>query len=77
MLTTSLICAGILSVLFFLLSPGVLLTLPPNNSCNVFMQLHKNNDECATSYQAALVHSVVFFIVALLVIHMVCSMLNK
>lgn len=76
MLATSLICALVLSVFFFALSPGVLLTLPPNKNCDVVMQLHKGGG-CSTSYEAALVHSVVFFVVAFLVLYMGCSMLKK
>lgn len=43
-------------LLFFLLSPGVLVTLPPGSK-GVFMS-------CQTSIMAALVHSVVFVLVS-------------
>ena len=43
------------AILFFVLSPGVLLTLPPGSK-GVFMS-------CQTSVLAALVHAVVFVIV--------------
>ena len=43
-------------VLFFVLSPGVLLTLPPGPSGKVYMSRE-------TSLQAAAVHAVVFVVV--------------
>lgn len=62
--TQSLICSLIMGLLFFVLSPGILLTLPPSSGCSgVFMQLKDYKDECATSYAAAAVHAVVFALV--------------
>ena len=45
------------AVLFFVLSPGVLVTLPPGPSGKVYMSRE-------TSLQAAAVHAVVFVIVS-------------
>jgi hypothetical protein len=54
---------GIICVLlFFILSPGVLLTLPPTCNTDFFMTLRNNND-CSTSYLAAAVHALIFGIV--------------
>lgn len=51
------------AVLFFALSPGVLLTLPPCKDGSPFIALHKDkdkNDNCVTSYEAAGLHAVIF-----------------
>lgn len=51
------------AVLFFALSPGVLLTLPPCKDGSPFIALHKDNDKndnCVTSYEAAGLHAVIF-----------------
>lgn len=63
------ICALVSAVLFFLLSPGVLLTLPPCKNGSIFMTLNKdkNNDKCVTSYEAAAVHALVFGVVMFLI----------
>ena len=47
------------AVLFFVLTPGVVLTLPPSSGCGPFIQLNSSKS-CATSYIAAAVHSLVF-----------------
>lgn len=49
------------AVLFFVLSPGVLVTLPPGPSGKVYMSRE-------TSLQAAAVHAVVFVVVSHFVI---------
>jgi len=46
----------LVAVLFFVLSPGVLVTLPPGPSGKVYMSRE-------TSLQAAAVHAVVFVVV--------------
>jgi hypothetical protein len=77
-----LLASVLLGVLFFALSPGVLLTLPPVKGCKsqkgVLLQLwRKDVDEtcgaggCATSWEAALVHAVVFSLVAFAVLYVV------
>ena len=79
-----LLASVLLGVLFFALSPGVLLTLPPVKGCEsqtkgVLLQLwRKDVDEtcvgaggCATSWEAALVHAVVFSLVAFAVLYVV------
>lgn len=51
------------AVLFFALSPGVLLTLPPCTNGSPFIALNKDkdkNDDCVTSYEAAGLHAVIF-----------------
>ena len=60
-----LLCASICAVLFFCLSPGVLLTLPPSCDKKILMVL-KDDKCCATSYKAAAVHAVVFFVLCFL-----------
>ena len=63
-----LLCSFILALLFFVLSPGVLLTLPPSHNCGPFLQMH-DHENCATSLAAAAVHSVVFFVVVSLIMY--------
>jgi len=48
----------VLAALFFVLSPGVLLTLPPGGK-GIFMS-------CQTSVMAAFVHAIVFAVVVYL-----------
>jgi hypothetical protein len=63
----SLKLALISALLFFVLSPGVLLTIPPkcNGLNGMFFQAWKEeNNDCSSSVQVALFHSVVFFVVA-------------
>lgn len=65
-----LVCAVVSAVLFFVLTPGVLLTLPPCKNGSVFLALQKEkkkNDVCVTSYEAAAVHALVFGVVMFLV----------
>jgi hypothetical protein len=50
----------VLMILFILLSPGVVLTLPPNEGCNIFYALMDDDSKCATSYVSVIVHSIVF-----------------
>ena len=60
--------AFLLALLFFVLSPGVLLTLPPGHNCGAFLQM-QDHENCATSYLAAGVHSVVFFVVVVVAMY--------
>lgn len=53
--------AAFAGVLFFLLTPGIILTLPPSSNCGPFIQL-SSSKSCATSYNATAVHSLVFVI---------------
>ncbi len=69
----SLICSLVGAVLFFVLSPGVLLTLPPKCHGKVFLALKDDKNCCSTSYVAALVHSLVFAVVMFLI----CLMCQK
>lgn len=66
-LEQSFVCALVAGVLFFALTPGVLLTLPPEDGCDVFIQLGKNHGGCATGWGPAIVHSVVFAFVVFLI----------
>lgn len=66
-LEKSLVCGLLAGVLFFILTPGVLLTLPPENGCDIFVQLGKHNGGCATGWGPAVVHSVVFAFVMFLI----------
>jgi hypothetical protein len=61
-----LVCAFVGAVLFFVLSPGVLLTLPPKCNNKVFLALKDDKQGCSTSYMAAFVHSLVFGVVMFL-----------
>lgn len=47
------------AVLFFVLSPGVLVTVPPSSNCGFFLQLKKNR-YCASSYTAVTVHTIIY-----------------
>ena len=75
-----LICALVGGVLFFVLSPGVLLTLPPTCRGKVFVALkdqEKDSGACATSYSAVAVHSVVFGLVMFLICFFMCASTNN
>lgn len=61
-----LLCAVVLAVLFFVLSPGVLLTLPPCKGGKVLLSLQDDKDNCSTSYTAAAVHALVFGVLVFL-----------
>lgn len=57
------IYALIAAALFIVLSPGVLVTLPPTKDCGAFGQIYKaENRKCATSIVAVLVHGIVFLV---------------
>lgn len=58
-------CAVFFAVLFFILSPGILVTLPPACSGKVFMGM-KDDKSCATSYTSVFVHALVFALVCYL-----------
>jgi hypothetical protein len=61
------ICSLVCGILFFALTPGVLLTLPPKCNKKVFLALKDNKHGCATSYEAAGVHAVVFALVMFII----------
>jgi hypothetical protein len=48
------------AILFFALSPGVLLTIPNSKDCSVMIPIIRGKKECATSFAAVAVHSLVF-----------------
>jgi hypothetical protein len=57
----------ITTLLFFLLSPGVIVTLPPtpddkdkDKDCGAFFMLAHNKNGCATNWQAVFLHSLLF-----------------
>ena len=60
------ICSLVCGILFFALTPGVLLTLPPKCHKKVFLAL-KDNDGCATSYAAAGVHAAIFALIIFII----------
>lgn len=59
-LEKSLFCSLFAGILFFALSPGVILTLPPEDGCDVFFQLGKSHGGCSTGWGPVIVHSFVF-----------------
>lgn len=62
--------------LFFALSPGVLLTLPPSKTsgCGVPMQLEKkNNKNCATSLEAVATHAGIFAAIMTVACYFCCQ----
>ena len=75
MMKLCLVCALLMSLLFFLLSPGVFLTLTTNkkSGCGYWMELKNKDGGCATSYEAVLVHTVVFFFLTFASCYLVCN----
>ena len=64
--TSLLILIGVGAALFFLLSPGILLTIPANQGCQMFLQLLGANNSsmaCSTSLAAVGVHTLVWALV--------------
>jgi hypothetical protein len=72
------LCSLMFGALFFVLSPGVLVTLPPTSAvsvipadgvCNnqgIWLQIAQRKGiggMCATSYPAVAVHSVIFMVI--------------
>ena len=49
------------TVLFFILSPGIILTLPGNKDCSKFFQAF--SEQCGTSVISALLHGLIFSII--------------
>lgn len=79
----------VFGALFFALSPGVLLTLPPTHllfkeaegSCThngLWVQIAQMGGEgcCATSYQAVAVHTVVFMLLVFICCWFGCDSMN-
>lgn len=56
------------AIIFFIASPGVVLTIPNSKDCSVLLPLVKGKKECATSFQAVAVHALVFGAVMLIAI---------
>jgi hypothetical protein len=48
------------AILFLLLSPGILVTVPNSKDCGAMIPIIRGKKECATSILAVLVHSVIF-----------------
>jgi hypothetical protein len=72
----------VLAVLFFVLSPGVLLTLPPVKKCknkkgSWHTQLSQKQNGCATSWASVGVHSVLFGLLAALFLECCFDSLGK
>ena len=78
-----LVCALVMGVLFFALTPGVLLTIPPSPipqgmSCKydgwvVQLGTDKYAGGCATSWAAAGVHAAVFAVLAFILCWFTCD----
>lgn len=60
MIVTAVTRALTYSILFFLLSPGVIVTIPPVCPKQCFFVIHKQKNGCATSYKSALCHAAIF-----------------
>jgi hypothetical protein len=60
MMDNKVIIAG--AILFIILSPGVLLTIPANKGCEMFMAISNKKVGCATSFVAVAVHALVWAI---------------
>lgn len=60
-----LVCMVVVTLLAFILSPGVLLTLPPQPKGKMFLALKDDKDNMSTSYTASAVHAVVLAVVLL------------
>ncbi len=61
----------ILAVLFFMLTPGVILSVPPKPGCSNWVDIPFMNNtpsSCKADLTQALVHSIVFGIVTYLII---------
>ena len=66
-------CAGAGAFLFFVLSPGVLLTLPPKCKGKWLLALKDDKNCCSTSYFAAFIHAIVFAIVSFFLCFFLCK----
>lgn len=56
------------AIIFLLLSPGVLLTVPNAKGCSAMSPLMAGKKECATSGTAVAVHAALFGVVMLIII---------
>ena len=68
-LIKSFVKALIIGLIFFLLSPGVLLTIPPKCDGKIFLVLRDDTTCCATSYTSAIVHTMIFTLVMYVMFH--------
>lgn len=75
MMKLCLVCALLMSLLFFLLSPGVFLTLTTHkkSGCGYWMELQNEDGGCATSYEAVGIHTAVFFFLTFASCCLVCK----
>lgn len=60
---SSLVLSIVSAVLFFVLSPGVLLTIPPTASCSLINVPFMRDAQCVVNYTALLVHSAVYGVI--------------
>lgn len=51
------------AVIFLLLSPGIIVTVPNSKDCGAMIPIIRGKKECATSMLAVLVHSIIFGVV--------------
>lgn len=68
----------IVAILFFLLSPGVILTIPPTTTCPLFNVPFVGTNTCNVNYAAVAVHSFVFgLVIYLLLSNMLSNVLDN
>jgi hypothetical protein len=65
------------TLLFFLLSPGVLVTLPPTHNadgtadkdkCGILLQLAHGKGGCATNWAAVILHTLLFGLIMFVIV---------
>lgn len=61
-MTSLYIFALVGAALFFLLSPGVIVTIPGVKGCSMWLNISNNKAGCATSLQAVALHTFVYVI---------------
>ena len=68
----------ILGLLFFLLTPGVLLSVPPKDGCKWFLPIvFDNQTGCSANISQALVHSIVFGLTTYLILSNWSKLMGK
>jgi hypothetical protein len=74
------------TLLFFLLSPGVILTLPastsPDNAseeqkCGVLFQLAHGKHGCATNWSAVILHTLLFGLIMFVIVESLLGKMRK
>jgi hypothetical protein len=72
------------TLLFFLLSPGVILTLPPTpnkdsgaDQCGVWFQLGAGKHGCATNWPAVVLHTLLFGLLMYVIIESLMGKMRR